>query len=684
MKKNYFFTLLISLCFSLLGFSQTTVFQESFETGNLGTPSETCNDGSDFFTRAKNDGTELNSSYNVSGQDGDYIFAAMDTDGDPCSMATQTLTFDDIDISSKTNLTLALLLAEDQPSDGKFDWDGGDLFYIEVDYDNSGTFTKVLQFATSASTGFNVSAPLRDTDLDGIGDGDALSEVFSEFTVGLGTGNLVDVRLVFEGLAAGDEDIAVDNIRVVDGFVSSPSLVIVLPSSNYEFESTVTSVPINFSIANFVLSGDNGSEMTDNAGDGYILGSLLKDGVADGNQNIFSNSSLIESISPGSTYVVTAELVDNSGASLSPKVEATVTFSVKLPCDLVLDEMTTTCDALTTGADTYTGSITFTGGTGFVYAITAPAGVIIGGDDPSTTASGTITFTGINEGTNADVTIVGDENSSCNFSRTFISPTCVPAPTCPAVGALIVTEIMQNPSSVGDGDGEYFEVYNTTDSPIDMQGWLIKSLTISTKDHVIGSTLVVPAKGYVILGINSDIATNGGVTVDYQYGSNFYLGNSSDSIALDCGGSIIDSLSWDNGATFPDPNGKSMELATDKYTATDNDSGANWAEASSLIVTDGDLGTPGAVNDFVLSVSEANILGFATYPNPITNKEFTISSSNSSVKNIIIFNVLGKKVLSTSFSGAKSTIDVSVINSGIYILKVTEEGKTATKKLVIR
>ena len=127
-----------------------------------------------------------------------------------------------------------------------------------------------------------------------------------------------------------------------------------------------------------------------------------------------------------------------------------------------------------------------------------------------------------------------------------------------------------------------------------------------------------------------------------------------------------------------------MELATDKYTATDNDSGANWAEASSLIVTDGDLGTPGAVNDFVLSVSEANILGFATYPNPITNKEFTISSSNSSVKNIIIFNVLGKKVLSTSFSGAKSTIDVSAINSGIYILKVTEEGKTATKKLVIR
>ncbi|WP_104808332.1 T9SS type A sorting domain-containing protein [Polaribacter filamentus] len=49
-----------------------------------------------------------------------------------------------------------------------------------------------------------------------------------------------------------------------------------------------------------------------------------------------------------------------------------------------------------------------------------------------------------------------------------------------------------------------------------------------------------------------------------------------------------------------------------------------------------------------------------------------------------MFNVLGKKVLSSSFSGVKSTIDVSAISAGIYILKVTEAGKTASKKLVIR
>tara|TARA_B100000809_G_scaffold56721_1_gene52732 strand:+ start:27577 stop:28500 length:924 start_codon:yes stop_codon:yes gene_type:complete len=84
------------------------------------------------------------------------------------------------------------------------------------------------------------------------------------------------------------------------------------------------------------------------------------------------------------------------------------------------------------------------------------------------------------------------------------------------------------------------------------------------------------------------------------------------------------------------------------------------------------------------SVKNNRIEGFATYPNPITNNTFTITSNSNSKKEFIIFNVLGKKVLSSSFSGVKSDVDVSTISSGVYILKVTEGGKTATKKLVIR
>jgi hypothetical protein len=86
-----------------------------------------------------------------------------------------------------------------------------------------------------------------------------------------------------------------------------------------------------------------------------------------------------------------------------------------------------------------------------------------------------------------------------------------------------------------------------------------------------------------------------------------------------------------------------------------------------------------------LSIVKNNaIAGFATYPNPVSNGILTISSASDSLKNITIFNLLGKQVLSSSFSDIQSNVDVSSISAGIYILKVTEDGKTATKKLVIR
>jgi hypothetical protein len=84
------------------------------------------------------------------------------------------------------------------------------------------------------------------------------------------------------------------------------------------------------------------------------------------------------------------------------------------------------------------------------------------------------------------------------------------------------------------------------------------------------------------------------------------------------------------------------------------------------------------------SLKNNAIVGFSAYPNPVSNGILTISSAGNSLKNITIFNLLGKQVLSSSFSGVQSNVDVSSISSGIYILKVTEAGKTATKKLVIR
>lgn len=82
------------------------------------------------------------------------------------------------------------------------------------------------------------------------------------------------------------------------------------------------------------------------------------------------------------------------------------------------------------------------------------------------------------------------------------------------------------------------------------------------------------------------------------------------------------------------------------------------------------------------SIKEDDINGFSMYPNPVVEGILKINTFENAEKTIQIFDVLGKQVLSRTTKSEH--ISVSTLNSGIYILKVTELGKTATRKLVIK
>ncbi|NMH28546.1 T9SS type A sorting domain-containing protein [Flavobacterium sp. SE-s28] len=83
-----------------------------------------------------------------------------------------------------------------------------------------------------------------------------------------------------------------------------------------------------------------------------------------------------------------------------------------------------------------------------------------------------------------------------------------------------------------------------------------------------------------------------------------------------------------------------------------------------------------------LSVKQNAIAGLKIYPNPVSGNNLNISTTANSTKNVVIFDVLGKQVISTKIEG--ETVNVSALKSGVYIVKVTEEGKTATRKLVVK
>ena len=77
-----------------------------------------------------------------------------------------------------------------------------------------------------------------------------------------------------------------------------------------------------------------------------------------------------------------------------------------------------------------------------------------------------------------------------------------------------------------------------------------------------------------------------------------------------------------------------------------------------------------------------NIEGFKLYPNPTTNGKVYISTSQNAPKNILIYDVLGTQVLETTILGKE--LNISDLDAGVYVLRVFEKDKVATRKLIIK
>lgn len=91
---------------------------------------------------------------------------------------------------------------------------------------------------------------------------------------------------------------------------------------------------------------------------------------------------------------------------------------------------------------------------------------------------------------------------------------------------------------------------------------------------------------------------------------------------------------------------------------------------------------PFSLSDATLNVVKDDILGFSLYPNPVKGGKVFINSANPYAERTVqVFDVLGKQVVNQK--GTQNSVDVSHLNKGIYIMKVDEEGKVATRKLVI-
>jgi hypothetical protein len=176
---------------------------------------------------------------------------------------------------------------------------------------------------------------------------------------------------------------------------------------------------------------------------------------------------------------------------------------------------------------------------------------------------------------------------------------CVDAEPLPAAGELVITELLYDPNdALVDDTAEWFEVYNTTDTALRLDGCTLVDATAGNAEII--ERLVIDAGAYALFARSADPALNGGLDPDYVFG--FGLNNGGDTLTISCGDVTVDQVIYDDAAPFPvNARRASIALDPEHNDAVGNDDGANWCfgEAAYFVADDpafNHLGTPGMAN----------------------------------------------------------------------------------------
>ena len=388
-------------------------------------------------------------------------------------------------------------------------------------------------------------------------------------------------------------------------------------------------------------------------------------------------------------------------------------------CPLTLGTETATCNASTLNLDTYNITIPFTGGATGTYTLSTSGVGTIGGDNPSTTATGNITISNVPEGTNVTLTTTG----LCTLSKTVISPECKVINSLPfsesfpyAVGSSL--GVQQKWTNVNTGD-DIVSVANsltysgvtTSGNSIMFSGTGIECFTpfTSTTTGTIYASFLLNVSDLTnvttdltstyILGLTDNLKGYYARLFVKRNGTQYQIGFDTASTTTNynatlrnVGEVVYIVIGYDfatnslNGWINP-VNGSSPTFGINPTTPFLNLGGFILrqdavATTPTIILDELKIGTSQADLGLTLGTQNNEIAGLRVYPNPVSNGVLHVESNLNTERIISLYDVLGKEVIKTTTSN--TTINIANLNSGIYFVKITEGGKTATKKLVVK
>jgi len=499
------------------------------------------------------------------------------------------------------------------------------------------------------------------------------------------------------------------DIGTYAGCASGPVLSINNPSNGQEFASGTTAVTLSVSVANFEVDATPANGGT---GDGHIHWSL--DGVDQPMK--YDTADETVNVVDGGSHTVVMTLVNNDHQPITPEISQTVSFSVLFPCDLQVGTITSTCDStIAEDTDTYTTTLTFTGGGTTTYIIGTGETGIITGDDPSTVSEGTIIVSGVNEGTDFVVTFNGDSsNSSCDLTRSISSPNCNPAIELPfndnfsySNGSLISASSWSTFSGTeGDlivSDGQALVQHGTPSEDASVAFNSVVGSIYYAFDFTVNAAEAISGGDYEYFSVLKDDGYNYRGRLDIvnanTEGNDFTVGISTI-------GSTADTV-WASDLSFGntyratvkfDQDTNIAQLWIDASSESDTSiSGNDETDPGTTITQFGLRQSDSSVNESIL-VDNLNIAqtfnetlstnsmsintDFSIYPNPSNVGYVNISSTESETIQVNVYDILGKQVINAAVASGR--LDISTLNTGVYIVKLTQGSATTTKKLIVQ
>ena len=369
-------------------------------------------------------------------------------------------------------------------------------------------------------------------------------------------------------------------------------------------------------------------------------------------------------------------------------------------CPISVFVVSVTCDMVTSGVDTYTTTLGFSGGGTATYTFSSTQGSV-SGDDPSSVSEGEIIITGVNEGTDFSYSLTSE---NCDISNTINSPSCEPGSTVNTIAELRAGTIGNDYTLNGEAIVTFVQSFRNQKFIEDPTA----AILIDDSNGIITSALVA---GDGITGLTGTLDEFGGM-MQFRPTMNISASSSGNTIAAQ---SVLASDLNANPNNYESEYVRIYEFAlidttenptwvvgTEYQMLTQSGSytfrtsfydadyiGADVPTSNTTVVAgiiternDGDYYiTSRSLSDFsnTLNANTNTLQGFVMTPNPATSFIQVKAASNSPIS-LQIFDVLGKQVMGLENA---TLVNIESLTTGLYIVKAVQNGETLTTKLIV-